>query len=140
MSLKRFAKEIGYPAFVISLAVLDLILLYAEASRSDWHDFDVFYGAASAALLGKSSYIIVGQYDLPFWYPPWTAWLFTPYALFPKHVGLLLYQATLVVSAILVIHFLAHYFNPRFRKLDELLILALLVPMSLQLVLVGQME
>ncbi len=95
MKLKRFARDVGYPVLVISMFLLSLVLLFLERRGSDWHDFDVFYGAASAALAGKSIYIIVGQYHLPFWYPPWTAWFYVPYAIWPKHTALLLYQATL---------------------------------------------
>ena len=137
---RHFLRDVGYPVLVISLFLLNLVLLFLEARNSDWHDFDVFYGAASAALAGKSIYIIVGQYHLPFWYPPWTAWFYVPYAIWPKHTALLLYQTTLAAGAILVVHFLTRYYKPKFRILDELLILAMLVPMSVQLVQVGQMD
>ena len=134
------AHKIAYPVLVLSLFVLNLFLLFWQASISDWHDFDVFLGGASAALAGKSIYIVVGQYHLPFWYPPWTAWLFIPLALWPRSVALLLYQALSAAAAVLVVHRLSHYYNPKFRLLDEALILGLIVPMSLQLINVGQMD
>jgi hypothetical protein len=135
-----YLKKILYPTFVFSILFLSLLLLYIQSAKSDWHDFDVFYTAASAALAGKSIYIIVGQYHLPFWYLPWTAWFFIPYAIWPKSIGLLLYQASSVISSILVVNSLTRYYLPNFKFQDKILILAFLVPMSLQLVMVGQMD
>jgi len=100
----------------------------------------VFYHAASAALSGESIYVVVGQYNLPFWYLPWTAWFYIPYAIWPKEIGLLLYQATSVICAILVINSLTRYYQPNFKLQDTLLILAFLVPISMQLIMIGQMD
>jgi len=102
----------------------------------------VFYHAASSALAGKSIYnnINVGRYNLPFWYPPWTAWSYIPYAIWPKQISLLLYQATSAICAILVINSLTRYYQPNFKLQDTLLILALLVPISMQLIMIGQMD
>ncbi len=133
-------KKILYLTFVFSILSISLILLFFQNAKSDWHDFDVFYSAASAALAGKSIYIIVGQYQLPFWYLPWTAWFYIPYAIWPKAIGLLLYQATSVISAILVVNSLTGYYEPNFKVQDKILILAFLVPMSMQLIMVGQMD
>ena len=135
-----YIKKIVYSTFVFSVFFLSVLLLFVQSARSDWHDFDVFYNAASAALAGKSIYIIVGQYNLPFWYLPWTAWFYIPYAIWPKHIGLLLYQATSVISAVLVVNSLARYYQPNYKFQDKILILAFLVPMSLQLIMVGQMD
>jgi hypothetical protein len=133
-------KRILYTTFVFSTFFLSVLLLFIQNAKSDWHDFDVFYNAASAALTGKSIYIIVGQYHLPFWYLPWTAWFYIPYAIWPKHIGLLLYQATSIISAIIVVNSLTRYYQPNFKFQDKILILACLVPMSLQLIMVGQMD
>jgi hypothetical protein len=133
-------KKIIYSTFVFSTFALATQLLFVHSAKSDWHDFDVFFHAASAALTGKSIYIIVGQYHLPFWYLPWTAWFYIPYAIWPKNIGLLLYQATSVVSAIWVVNFLAHYYQPGFKFLNKILIFTLIILMSLQLILVGQMD
>src|SRR3990172_11692393 len=135
-----YIKKILSSTFVFSTFFLSVLLLFVQSARSDWHDFDVFYNAASAALAGKSIYIIVGQYHLPFWYLPWTAWFYIPYAIWPKHIGLLLYQATSVISAILVVNSLSRYYQPNFKFQAKILILAFLVPMSLQLIMVGQMD
>jgi hypothetical protein len=135
-----YIKKILSPAIIFSFFFLSMVLLFVQNTKSDWHDFDVFYQAASAALQGKSIYVIVGRYNLPFWYLPWTAWFYIPYAIWPKDVGLLLYQITSVISAILVTHALTRYYQPKFKFQDMLLILAFLVPMSLQLIMMGQMD
>jgi hypothetical protein len=133
-------KKALYSAFVISAFLLSMMFLYNGLTKSDWHDFDVFYYAARAALEGKSMYIIVGQYDLPFWYFPWTAWFYIPFAIFPHDFALILYKGISILCAILIVHHLTHYYNPNFLFLDKLLILSLLVPMSLLMMIVGQME
>lgn len=107
---------------------------------TDWHDFDVFYSAAKAALSGHSIYNVVGKYNLPFWYFPWTAWLYIPYAIWPENIGLILYKCTFVISAILVVNSLIFYYNPEFKFLDRVMILLLMIPMSFQVMIVGQME
>ncbi len=133
-------RRIGYPVLALSLFSLSAALLVWQSRLSDWHDFDVFYEAASAALAGKSVYIIVGKYSLPFWYPPWTAWFYVPFAVWPRQIGLLLYQGASVAGAVLVLRYLKRYYDPESSTLDQLVILALLIPMSLELVVVGQME
>lgn len=136
----QLIKQALYTAFLISVFLLSMLLLLNGLTNSDWHDFDVFYYAAQAALHGESIYIIVGQYHLPFWYFPWTAWFFIPFAIFPHNIALILYQGVSILSAILVVNYLADYYNPDFKFLDKVLILSLLVPMSLLVMIVGQME
>lgn len=135
-----FFKKTAYFILSFSIFLLSMTLLFIQSSRSDWHDFDVFYTAASAALNGKSIYVVVGQYNLPFWYLPWTAWSYIPYAIWPKEIGLLLYQATSVICAILVVNSLARHYQPNFKLEDTLVILAFLVPISMQLIMIGQMD
>src|SRR5215216_832514 len=111
MNLK-FLKRWLYPAFVAATLLICLQFLFKGLTNSDWHDFDVFYGAAKAALLGKSIYIIVGKYHLPFWYFPWTAWFYIPLAILPQNIALILYKGVTILSAILVVNNLTHYYNP----------------------------
>ena len=134
-----FRRVLG-TALALSLLLVSVKLLVIRSRISDWHDFEVFYSAAAAALAGKSIYIVVGQYHLPFWYLPWTAWFFIPFVVWPQHIGLLLYQAASLISVVLVIRYLTRYYNPKFGFFDQLLIIAFLVPMSLQLVEIGQMD
>jgi alpha-1,2-mannosyltransferase len=100
----------------------------------------VFYLAAAAALHGKSVYIIVGELNLPFWYPPWSAWMFIPYAIFPRAIAVVLFVVTCMAAVALVIRYLTRYYNPDFGLLDKLLIGALLIPMSNQLFNTAQID
>jgi len=133
-------KKSLYSTFVICCFAFGIPLLYYGMTQPDWYDFDVFYGAASAALSGKTIYIIVGKYNLPFWYFPWTAWLYIPFAIFPKNIALILYQLASIICAIWIVHTLLRYYNPSFKLEDKILIFSLLIPMSLEVMNVGQME
>ena len=132
--------KVLYPVFVLSNLLLSLRLLAHGIINYDWHDFDVFYNAAASALAGNSIYIIIGQYHLPFWYFPWTAWFYIPYAIWPAGFALILYQGTSILCAIFIVRKLTKYYRPDFIFLDSLLIFSLIIPMSLQLMIVGQMD
>lgn len=127
-------------ALTYSFFILCVLVLLQQSRLSDWHDFDVFYHAASAALKGNSPYIIVGQYNLPFWYPPWIAWFFIPFAFFPKDIGLFIYQLASILCAISIVHYLTSYYQRDFKVQNKIIILSFLVLLSLQLIAVGQME
>jgi hypothetical protein len=101
-----------YSALVASVFVFSMVFLYYGMTQTDWHDFDVFYSAARAALEGRSIYIIVGEYNLPFWYFPWTAWFYIPFAVWPHSVALALYKAITIISAALIVTNLSRYYNP----------------------------
>src|SRR5258706_12646880 len=93
-----------YIALVLSIFLYCSQLLFYATANSDWHDFDVYYGAAKAALIGKSIYIIVGKYHLPFWYLPWTAWFYIPFAIWTKTSALLFYKCISLLIAIFIIN------------------------------------
>ena len=133
-------KQSLYSIFVLCVFMVGIALLFYGLTQSDWHDFDVFYASAKAALDGKSIYIITGPHLLPFWYFPWAAWLYIPFAVWPIEVAKFLYKCVTVISAILIVDSLTRHYNPGFRFQDKILILSLLVPMSLQLMIVGQMD
>lgn len=135
-----FIKRALYIALVTAGLLLSLQLLFAGMTKTDWHDFDVFYGAAKSALAGKSIYVTSGKYNLPFWYFPWTAWLFFPFALFSHELALILYKITSVICAILIVEYLIRHYNPNFAFWDKVLIYVLIIPMSLLVMNVGQME
>jgi hypothetical protein len=136
----EFIKRSLYTVFVALAFLISLQFLFNGLTKPDWHDFDVFYYAAFAALSGESIYIIVGQYNLPFWYFPWTAWFFIPFAVLPHDIALILYKSLSVLCAILVVNWLTRYYNPEFNFQDKVLILSLMIPMSLLVMIVGQME
>lgn len=141
MTLKaKFTRHSLYVVFVFAVFIICLPFLIAGFTNSDWHDFDVFYSAAKAALSGKSIYVVVGQYDLPFWYFPWTAWFYIPLTIWPQNIALILYKGVTILCAILIVNRLTHYYNTGFKIQDQVLILSLMIPMSLQVFMVGQME
>ena len=140
MIFKPRVLQFGYGVFVVSLLGLCTWMLYIQIVGGDWHDFDVYYEAGRAALAGAPIHTITGRYDLPFWYPPWIAWAFIPLAPLTRSAGLVLYQAASLVSALGVVHFLARHYNPDIRVLDEVFILAMAIPLSFQVFMVGQME
>lgn len=140
MRLKPRVLDFGFDALVASLLVLALWMLYIQVKGGDWHDFDVFYGAAQAALASQPIHVISGEYNLPFWYPPWIAWSFIPLALFTRTAALVLYQIISLACGLGVIHFLSRYYNPRIRLPDEAFMVAMTIPLSFQVLMVGQME
>lgn len=133
-------KHTLYFALLVCMLLFSGHFLILEATKSDWHDFDVFLNSAKAALEGKSIYIVTGKYDLPFWYLPWTAWFFIPFTIWPRTIALGLYIFLSGISLLWVVNSLVHYYNPKFATQDLILMLALIVPMTLQLVIVGQMD
>ncbi|MFN8433621.1 MAG: glycosyltransferase family 87 protein [Anaerolineales bacterium] len=137
---KKDLHPLIYSAIVFFVSAICIFLLYYGMTEYDWHDFDVFYYAARAALDGKSIYIIVGPYELPFWYFPWAAWFYIPFAIFTHSTGLILYKAVSLLSMIFVLWKLKKYYHPGFKWLDISLIFSMLTIMSIQLMQVGQMD
>lgn len=133
-------KEILYATVVLLVLVGCIFILEYGMTDMEWRDFSVFYTAAKSALSGESLYKTIGEKNLPFWYFPWTAWMFFPFAVFPEELSLFLYKAAFIVCAILIVNSLLSFYNPEFRLLDKLFILALIIPMSLQTMIVGQLE
>lgn len=129
-----------YFGFTLLLALGALRLLAYGMLDSDWHDFDVFYNAAKAALTGNSIYTITGKYQLPFWYLPWTAWFYIPLAIWPHNIALILYKGISVLCAILIVNHLTAYYQLKLTKLDRVFIFVVLVPLTFQLMIVGQMD
>ncbi len=133
-------KKYLYFGFVLCIFLFCMGLLIQALIESDWHDFDVFYNSAEAALAGKSIYIITGELKLPFWYLPWTAWFYIPFAIWPRAFALILYKCATVLCAVFIVQRLTRYYNPGFKFLDKILILSLMIPMTLQLMILGQMD
>jgi len=138
--IKSRLLKVLYNVAVITVLLFSLLFLVYGLIKYDWHDFDVFYTAAKAALSGESIYVTVGQYNLPFWYFPWTAWFYIPFALWPYKLGLILYQSATILCAIFVVLHLARNTPARPGGADLLFIYSMLVPMSVQLMQVGQMD
>lgn len=133
-------KQFLYSTFVVCAFVAGMVFLYYALTMSDWHDFDVFYTSAKAAVDGKSIYIITGPHHLAFWYFPWTAWIFIPLTVWPLEIAKSVYKGIFLLSAILTVNSLIHYYNPNFKFQDKVLTFSLIIPMSLLLMLVGQLD
>jgi len=133
-------KQYLYPVFIISVFIFSIGLLTNALIYCEWHDFDIFYNSAKAALAGKSIYVISGPHHLPFWYLPWTAWFYIPFAVWPRAFALILYKCVTILCTICTVQYLTHYYNPNFKFLDKILILSLIIPMTLQLFILGQMD
>jgi len=122
------------------MLTISLQFLFNGMTKSDWHDFEVFYFAAKAALQNNSIYIIVGKYNLPFWYPPWTAWFYIPLAILSYDTALIIYKSLFIICTIVSVNYLVQFYNPQLPLLDRILIFSLLIPMSLLVMHTGQME
>jgi hypothetical protein len=129
-----------YVAFVLLVFIAGIFILHYGMTAMEWEDFYVFYGAAKSTLSGDSLYRTTGEHNLPFWYFPWTAWIFIPLTLWSEPTALLIYKFVFVLCAILVVNSLLTFHNPEFEFLDKLFILSVLASMSLQTMIVGQLE
>lgn len=129
-----------YIALVLLVFVAGMFILYYGMTEMAWEDFYVFYGAAKSTLTGESLYRVTGEHNLPFWYFPWTAWIFIPWAFWPESIGLLIYKVVFVLCAILAVNSNIKFYNPAFGFWNKVLILSLITSMSLQTMIVGQLE
>lgn len=129
-----------YIGAVLLVFTASMFILHYGMTEMEWQDFYVFYGAAKAILSGNSLYQVTGEHRLPFWYFPWTAWIFIPLTLWTESTALIIYKFVFVLIAILVVNSLVTFYNPKFQFWDKVLILSLATSMSLQTMIVGQME
>ncbi len=133
-------KDLLYTTLVLLVLVASIFILIYGMTEPKWRDFTVFYTAGKSALSGETLYKVIGEKQLPFWYFPWTAWMFIPFAIWPEQLSLLLYKATFVVCAIWIVNSLLVFYNRDFKFIDKVLIVSLLASISLQTMIVGQME
>lgn len=132
--------ELLYTTVVLLVLVAGIFILAYGMTEPEWRDFTVFYTAGKSALSGENLYKVVGEKQLPFWYFPWTAWMFIPFAVLPEDLSLLVYKIAFIVCAVLIVNNLLSFYNRDFKFLDKVLILSLLSSISLQTMIVGQME
>lgn len=135
-----FIQRLIYIAFVLLAFIAGLFILNYGMTEMEWQDFYVFYGAAKAILSDDSLYQITGVHRLPYWYFPWTAWIFIPFTLWAESVALVVYKVVFVLCAILAVNSLVTFYDPTFGFWGKLLILSSIISMSLQTMIVGQME
>jgi hypothetical protein len=134
-------KKILYGSFVVVvLGVAIYFVIYTVInSLSDPIDFPIFYGAARNALSGLSIYTYYGKYQLPFWYFPWTSWIFIPLAIFTRQVAWILFLVISFGVAFLSVNALANYFQ-RFSLFDRLYMFSMLLWMGWLAYRVGQIS
>lgn len=134
-------KKIIYGAFVIGnlVAAIYFVVYTVYFFEFDPVDFPVFYGAARNALYGSSIYTYYGIHHLPFWYFPWTSWIFIPFAIFSIKTAWIIYLVISFGVAFLAIYVLAKHIQ-RFSFLDLLYMYSMLLWMSWLAYRVGQMS
>jgi hypothetical protein len=114
--------------------------VYLAVRIDGFWDFNVFYSSARSALQGLNFYATYGAERLPYWYFPWLAWFYIPFAVLPYSIAKALYLACSLASAGLVIQVLGRYFNPRLSLALQLFITAMSLLMSMLLFIAGQMD
>jgi hypothetical protein len=139
---KRIKRTLYFTLHAFIILIGALLLSYGMM-QTDWHDFEAFYHAAQSALAGTSIYTVytvTGEWQLPFWYLPWTAWFYIPFAVWPITIALILYKGLSIVCAIFVVNRLCSYYELALTTPDKIFIFAIIVPLTLQLMIVGQMD
>jgi len=133
-------KKILYAALVVVLFFAAIyLLLITFFSANELLDFPVFYGSGWNAIHGLTIYTYYGYYHLPFWYFPWTSWIFIPLAVFSKQVAWTLFFMLGVVVAFLSIILLTSQYG-KFSWLDRLFMFSLMVWISWLAFRVGQIS
>jgi hypothetical protein len=134
-------KKILYGSFVIvNLGAVIYVMVYTVIhSLNDPLDFPVFYGAARNALYGLSIYTYYGIHHFPFWYFPWTSWIFIPLAIFSRQVAWIIYLVISFGVAFLAINAFANHVQ-RFSFFDRLYMFSMSLWMGWLAFRVGQMS
>jgi hypothetical protein len=134
-------RKILYGTFVITNAAIAIyfVVLTFSNSINDLLDFPVFYGAARNALQGLSLYTYYGVRHFPFWYFPWTGWLFIPLAVFSRQVASIIFFVLNLGIAFLSINALANHCK-RINFFDRLFMFSALLWMSWLGFRVGQLS
>lgn len=134
-------KKVLYISLVIAnlTAALYFAIFTFLNSINDLLDFPVFYGAARNALNGLSIYTYYGIRHFPFWYFPWTSWIFIPLAIFPRQTASVIFFIISIGIAFLSVNALAISYR-RFSFFDRLFMFSILLWMSWLADRVGQIS
>jgi len=108
--------------------------------QSEPQDFRVFYDSAQAALSGGMIYNTYGPIHLPYWYFPWLAWFYIPFAFFSREVAYTIYTAISILCALTSVYFLAKKAAPDISLLDRLFMFCMTLLLCWLLFRVGQMD
>jgi len=134
-------KKILYGFFVIVNfeAVIYFAVYTVIHSFNTPIDFDVFFSSARNAISGLSIYTYYGINHLPFWYFPWTSWMFIPLAFFSRQVAWIIYHVISFSIAFVSINVLANQ-DKRFSIFDRLYMFSMCLWMGWLAYRVGQMS
>jgi hypothetical protein len=102
-------------------------------------DFTVFYWSARMVINGMSPYAYYGKVHLPFWYFPWVAWIFIPFAIMPSSLAWIVYIVGGLAVTLIAMVFLARYY-PGTGVFDRIYIFSIILWMSWLTYYVGQMS
>lgn len=102
-------------------------------------DFNVFYGAATRLLGGKTPYVYYGNKFLPFWYFPWTAWLFIPFTAMSQNTSWIVFSIFNILTIAGIIFFFSAYYQSTLTLTDKFLLFSSSITLSWLLFKVGQM-
>lgn len=137
-----FPKVWKFAVPILSLAcfVIVLNIIINTISSNDFHDFNVFYSSAQAAIRGETIYRLYGPYDLPYWYFPWLSWFFIPVAIIPFDTAKYLFTFANFLSLGYLIGTLRRYFYSHLALSTQLFIFTMSIFMCWLLFKVGQMD
>ncbi|HCK67182.1 MAG TPA: hypothetical protein DHW49_13040 [Anaerolineae bacterium] len=129
---------------IASICSLLLLIVFVKIQNSDLLDFEIYYEAGRSVLNGEKVYQFYGNYQLPFQYFPWIAWLFAPFAIFDIHTAWILFS---LINIFLFFYSIFILLNITEKEVDSntkitlsLFYLSAALVMSLLLFTVGQIS
>ena len=117
-----------------------ILLIYFTITHSEPHDFGVYYYSAKAAIHGEMIYDVFGPIDLPYWYFPWLAWFYIPFAFFSPEVAYTLYIAISLLCAFITINYLTTRMIPNSSLAERIYVFCMSLVICWLLFRVGQMD
>lgn len=138
--LKSNQKKILYSSLALSYLVLVGWFILFTVVNSELWDFNVFYSSAKVALQGENIYRVYGDENFPYWYFPWVAWFFIPFAIFPFEIAKMLYVFLNLLSAYYIVYTIGRMFNKKFLFADQIFALSMSLVMCWLLFRVGQSD
>jgi hypothetical protein len=117
-----------------------LLFIAFTLIQSEPHDFGVYYYSAKTAINGGMIYDNYGPYNLPYWYFPWVAWFYIPFAFFPQEIAYTIYLIISFVCAFTTIDYLVRKMIPNSNLPERLFIFFMALTLCWLLFRVGQMD
>jgi len=117
-----------------------ILFISFTITHSEPHDFGVYYYSAKTAITGGMIYDNYGPYNLPYWYFPWLAWFYIPFAYFSEEIAYALYIIISLLCAFTTINYLAGKMVPHSNLPERLFIFCMALILCWLLFRVGQMD